>query len=103
MVVFAMHVVGNGTANRDELCARCHGQHPALGNHKALNVSQQNTGLTGQPASGNIKGHKAVKTLRGPQHPIGVEAHIAITSSIAKSQALTRSVFGQHLGIVQGL
>ena len=103
MVVFAMHVVGNSTTQGDQLRARCDGQHPATGHCQTLHVSQQNPRFAGHESGGIIKCHEPVQTLRGPQHPIRVEAHIAVAATIAKSQALNRPVCGQHLCIVQGL
>ena len=40
VVILAVYVVGNGTANRDQLRAGRHGQQPAVGNRQPLEIAQ---------------------------------------------------------------
>jgi hypothetical protein len=87
MVIFAMHVIGDGSTDRYQLRSRRDWQNPATWNHQTLDIPQQNTCLTDQPSSALIKSNEVIQPDGVPQDPFWIQADITITTAITKRYA----------------
>jgi hypothetical protein len=94
MMILSMHVVGDGTTDRDELSARRYSKHPPPGNDKLLNIAQQNTSLASQVTTLLVEVHKVVEPPCVPQNASRIEAHITIATRHTERNA--RLVQGQN-------
>src|SRR5690554_5296680 len=111
VMIFAVHIVSDGTADSHQLGAWGNRQHPAVWNQLALDIPQQNAGLAVQSTSFGVKSDEAVETCRLPQYALGVKAYISVAAAHAPANAgpvpcddlLRRCLVSQGLEVMGGV
>ena len=83
MVILSVNVVGDGAAHRDQLAARCDGQHPATRHRQALYVPQQHTRFALEGPTLVVKPDEPVEATRHPEHTVRIEARIPVAATHA--------------------
>src|ERR1700694_978832 len=85
-MVLAVYIVGNGSANRNELGAGRYRQKPATRHHDLQNLGQRDSGFAAQQARLFIKGDETLQMTDIERDASRVEATIAIAASISEGQ-----------------
>jgi hypothetical protein len=86
MMILAVHVVGDGAAERDEARSGRHRQKPAARNRQGQDLVEQDAGFAAQQPRLLIEGDEAIERTRIDQPTAGVQTDIAITAPVAEGQ-----------------
>ena len=87
VMVLSVDVVGDGTADGHELCARHDRQCPSPGNEQSLNVSQQNAGFAMQQAGRIVKADEAIEPGHLPEHAARIQAGVPVAAAHTEGQS----------------
>jgi hypothetical protein len=87
VVIFAVHIIGDGTTDRHQLRSWCDRQNPAIWNGQPLYIAQHHTRLADKPPGALIEGNEVIQAGGVPQHSFWIQADISITTAIAMSYA----------------
>ena len=86
VMIFAMHVIRNRSADGDIFCAGSDGQEPAARDGKLQDLIQRDPAFASQQAGGRLKVQKAIQA-QGREHRTAFQqTDIAIAASHADSQ-----------------
>ncbi len=86
VMVLAVNVVGNRSANGDEAGAGSDGKEPSLGEKHLNDVAEADAALAADHARGLIEPEDAVKAAAVDQFASGVETRVAVTAAKAMGE-----------------
>ena len=86
MVVLAVDVVGDGSADRDPSGTRHHRQEPAPRNDQREDLGQGHSGLAAEEAGGFVEADQAVQPRDVEQHAAVVQATVAVAPPVCMGE-----------------
>jgi hypothetical protein len=86
MMIFAVHIVGNSTADCDKPGTGHYRQKPAARNADLQNFSQRHTRLTVEDAALYIESDKSIESSRADLRSVAIYTTVAVTATQTKCQ-----------------
>ena len=90
VVILAMHVVGDGSADCNQLRARRHGQQPTVGDRQPLDIAQQHARFAANHPAFAVIRHQMIQPPREPERSARIQARIAIAAPHPERDARLR-------------
>src|SRR5688572_1979059 len=103
VVILAVHIVGNGPTESDELRTRRHRQEPAVGDREVQELRKRHAGLRSDNAAAPVHGNELVETAHVDDVLGGGKTAIAVAPAEAVSErvAMQRGGLGQLSGKIR--
>src|SRR5688572_18999653 len=101
MMIIAVHVIGDRSADRDLQRPRRHRQEPPPRHRQPDDVGQQHTGFAADHAGVRVEGDEAIEPARVEQDTPVVEAHVAVAATVAMRDAWAVWPRKRHGAIMQ--
>src|SRR5215470_15203542 len=86
MVILAVHIIGDGAADSDELSARHHRQKPAVRHYQTQDLGEQYARFARNPARLAVEANDSIERAREDEPAPDIEAAIAVAASLTEGQ-----------------